>query len=88
MIAISKRRLLVIVITIFSIGLCSSQDEKVLQDNESLYRKLSFFDLRGTSIADLAIGASLINGDYPEPEFELYFRVGFKQYITEYLNCK
>ncbi|WP_422105398.1 outer membrane protein [Winogradskyella sp.] len=86
MITTSKNRLLLIVLAIFSIGLCSSQDENHQQNNENLYRKLSFFDLRGTSAVDLAVGTALINNDYPEPEFEFYFRIGFKQYLTDHLN--
>ncbi|WP_299362685.1 Curli production assembly/transport component CsgG [Winogradskyella sp.] len=85
MIAISKNQLLIVILTIFSqIGY--AQDEKDLQDNKSLYQKLGFYDLRGTSAVDTGFGTSLITSDYPEPEFDFYFRIGFKQYITEYLN--
>ena len=85
MIAISKNQLLIVFLAIFSqIGY--AQEEKKPQDNKSLYQKLAFYDLRGTSAVDAGFGTSLITSDYPEPEFELYFRIGLKQHITEHLN--
>jgi hypothetical protein len=61
------------------------------QDNESkkqqrLFKRLAFYDLRGTSALDLAFGLSSPNGDLPNPEFELYFKGGYKYYLTEHIN--
>ena len=47
---------------------------------------MSFFDYRGTNAIDIAIGTSIMNGDLPDPEFESYFKIGYKRHITNYLN--
>ncbi|RKE90809.1 Curli production assembly/transport component CsgG [Ichthyenterobacterium magnum] len=48
--------------------------------------KTEFFDLRGNNVFDLALGTSVINGDFVDPEFEIYFRIGYKRYLFPHLN--
>ena len=47
---------------------------------------MAFFDYRGTNAIDVAIGMSIINGDIPNPEFGIYFKIGYKRHLTEHLN--
>lgn len=49
-------------------------------------RRYAFFDYRGSNAIDLAGGASIVNGDYPDSEFDFYFRVGYKRHITSHIN--
>ena len=50
------------------------------------YPKVEFYDLRGTNVVDVGVGTSVINGDYQDPLFEIYFHVGYKHYIFPHLN--
>ena len=85
MLTTTKNYLLLLVIAIFSV-IGNAQEEETQKDNSNLYRKLEFYNLRGTSVVDISAGTSLINNDYPEPELEFYFRLGFKHYLSEFLN--
>lgn len=49
-------------------------------------RKIAFYELRGKNVIDLGTGTSVINGDFEDPKFEVYFHVGYKRYITPHLN--
>lgn len=58
------------------------------QNNAALSQieKEDFFIYRGYNVAEGAFGSSVINGDYADPLFEIFFRVGYKRYIIPYLN--
>jgi curli production assembly/transport component CsgG len=47
--------------------------------------KTSFYDLRGTNAFDIAVGTSVINGDFSDPMFEIYSHFGYKRHFTPYL---
>ena len=49
---------------------------------DRLFRKASLLDLRGTNIFDIGAGSAVPNNDLPEPKFEIYFKGGYKRYIT------
>ena len=85
MFTIAKNRLLFIAMAIFSV-MGYAQDEDVQPDNSNYYHKLEFYNLRGTNVVDAGAGLALINGDYPDPEMQLYVRVGYKHYFSEYLS--
>jgi len=74
-----------VMLAIFSINSIFSQEQDS-EDNKILYSKLAFFDYRGTNAVDVAIGSSVINGDYQNPKFEIYFRVGYKYFLTNHIN--
>lgn len=76
---------LIVVLTVFGLSFVNAQEqkEKGEKDNEKLYRQLEFYNLRGTNSVDMAAGASLITGDFPQPEVDIYFRIGYKRFITE-----
>lgn len=48
--------------------------------------KTEFYDLRGTNVFDVAIGSSVINGDFVDPMFEIYSHIGYKRHITPHFG--
>lgn len=48
--------------------------------------KTEFYDLRGTNVIDVAIGTSVINGDFSDPMFEIYSHIGYKRHLTPYFG--
>ncbi len=82
MFATAKKRLLLIVITIFSV-FGNAQEEETQIDNSFLYSRLEFYNLRGTSVIEGGFGAALLNNDYPDPEIDMFLRLGFKHFFTE-----
>ena len=83
-----KCQLLAVIIMVFSSVTIYSQTQIKNDDdlNAKLYKKLKFFSLRGTSGIDLGAGSTIANGDLPDPEFELYFKVGYRYHISSHLN--
>jgi len=84
-----KLKSVLLLLAISSIGLSNLSAQKDVesnQDNKRLYKKLGFYDIRGTNSVDIAAGSTLITGDFPEPEFKVYFRLGYKRFITEHLG--
>lgn len=49
-------------------------------------KKTGFYDLRGINVFDIGAGTSVINGDFIDPQFEIYFHVGYKRYLIPHLN--
>ncbi|WP_299336080.1 Curli production assembly/transport component CsgG [uncultured Psychroserpens sp.] len=47
--------------------------------------KTKFYDIRGTNAFDVAIGTSVINGDFVDPMFEIYSHFGYKRHLTPHL---
>ena len=80
-----KHLVIAALLLVFNINYFYAQ-ETSSEENIALYNKLSFFDYRGTNAFDIAIGTSIMNGDLPDPEFESYFKIGYKRHITNYLN--
>lgn len=74
-----------IAMTIISFNSTFSQDLDEKSDR-FINRRYAFFDYRGSHAIDLAAGSAMVEGDYPESEFEVYFRVGYKHHITSHLN--
>lgn len=59
----------------------------VLGQSDSLrLKKTGFYDYRGSNAIGAGVGTSVINGDLPDPMFEIYFNVGYKRYILPYLD--
>lgn len=77
--------LLSIVTTIVCFNSAFSQNSDKKRE-KSINRRYAFFDYRGSHAVDLAAGSAMVEGDYPESEFEVYFRVGYKHHITSHLN--
>ncbi len=72
-------------LVVFCVNSIYAQDQS-FEDNKKLYSKLVFFDYRGTNAIDVAVGSSVINGDFQDPLFEIYFKIGYKRFLTEHIN--
>lgn len=81
-----KYLLLSIIVTVSGMTSIYSQENENNGENSDLYRKLEFYNLRGTNAVDAAVGTSLISGGFEDSQFELYYRIGYKRHITEHLN--
>jgi len=44
--------------------------------------RIEFYELRGTNVIDVALGTSVINGDFIDPMFEIYSHLGYKRHLT------
>ncbi|WP_458629063.1 Curli production assembly/transport component CsgG [Winogradskyella sp. PC D3.3] len=82
----SNSVLLSIVISVLFFNTLFSQEETDNKKDKSIANRFSFFEKRGSHAIDIAAGSAIINGDYPDSEFELYFRVGYRHHITSHLN--
>ncbi|WP_298903752.1 Curli production assembly/transport component CsgG [uncultured Psychroserpens sp.] len=47
--------------------------------------KTKFYEIRGTNAFDVALGTSVINGDFIDPMFEIYSHFGYKRHLTPHL---
>ena len=73
----------------FIIFLCyfnlNAQNNSDNQQSKSVTN--SFFnEFRAMNTADLAIGSSVMNGDFVDPLFEIYMHIGYKRFIIPHLN--
>lgn len=60
--------------------------QSIAQDkNDNPRPKTEFYDLRGTNAIDVALGTSVINGDFVDPMFEIYSHIGYKRHLTPHL---
>lgn len=48
--------------------------------------KTAFYDLRGTHGVSTMLGTAIMNGDYVNPEFGVYFGFGYKKSIIPHVN--
>ena len=80
-----KGILLSAVLTIVCVNLLSSQEE-ITKSEKSINNRFTFFSYRGSNAIDIAVGSAIINGDYQDPEYKSYFRIGYKLHITSHLN--
>jgi hypothetical protein len=85
MITKSKHLSIGVLLAVFSLNFICAQETNY-EDNKKMFNRLAFFDYRGTNAIDVAIGTSIINGDIPDPEFAIYFKIGYKRHLTDHLN--
>jgi curli production assembly/transport component CsgG len=62
-----------------------TSDELIEVKVKKTYRT-EFYDLRGTNVFDVAVGTSVINGDFVDPKFEIYSHLGYKRHLTPHLG--
>ena len=48
--------------------------------------RLVFYDYRGTNAIDISGGLATINGDYEDPSLNFQFKIGYKRFLSHYLN--
>ena len=84
---ISKHRVIFLftLMCLMCINFSFSQEQNSRKE-KLIINRLDFYDYRGVWGLDIAAGSSIINGDFQDPEFEIYFRGGFKYHITSHLN--
>lgn len=73
-------------IIITSVSFKTLAQNEDLEVNKTLDKKTFFFDYRGANVIDVGIGTSIINGDLPNPIFEIAFRAGYKRSLSPHLN--
>jgi len=80
MIAQQIRFQLVLVLILIASYSFAQQDIEILEEPNT-----NFYDIRGTNAFDVAIGTSVINGDFVDPKFEIYSHFGYKRHLTPHL---
>ncbi|MDT0559265.1 Curli production assembly/transport component CsgG [Ichthyenterobacterium sp. W332] len=89
MIAKSSTKVLIIVFVLLLFNFSESQEntvEETTKINTKSAKFLDFYNLRGTNSFDIGIGSSIINGDFEDPLFEIYFKAGYKRFLSPHLN--
>ncbi len=74
-----------IAIPLVCLNSVSAQESTLKADRINKHR-YAFYNSRGTNSIDLAIGSSILDIDYPDFDYESYFRVGYKKHITSHLS--
>ncbi|MFK7831793.1 MAG: Curli production assembly/transport component CsgG [Winogradskyella sp.] len=74
---------LVIAFAFSNFGFSQNDDE---QSEKSINRRYAFFNFRGSHAVDLGAGTAIVGADYEDPQFEAYFRIGYKHHLTSHLN--
>ncbi|WP_431135718.1 Curli production assembly/transport component CsgG [Psychroserpens mesophilus] len=83
--------ILVIALSCFILfpSLALTQEEIASDNNEVKIKKTfktEFYNLRGTNVFDVALGTSVINGDFVDPMFEIYTHFGYKRHVTPHFG--
>jgi len=73
-------RFLLLSVVISLIGFQSFAQDQTSET--SVQPKTQFYELRGTNAFDVALGTSVINGDFEDPMFEAYAHFGYKRHLT------
>jgi len=58
----------------------------VQNQNDSSFRNENFKEFRANNAIDIALGTSVINGDFVDPMFEIFMHIGYKRHLTPHLN--
>ena len=77
--------LLSIAMTVVCFNTGYSQEENKKSD-KSINNRFAFFNYRGSNAIDLVAGSALLDGDYQDTEYEVYFRIGYKHHLTSHLG--
>ncbi len=78
------RALFLLLLSVFQIQVFA-QDVPVKKDS-LLFTNTDFKVFRGNNVIDIAAGTSVMNGDFVDPMFEIYFHIGYKRHLTPSLN--
>ncbi len=70
---------------LFAVNLLVAQDD-IETTSMSNIPQTDFYDYRGTNVVDISIGSAVMNGDYPDPLFDVYWHFGYKRYIIPYVS--
>lgn len=78
------KTLIFVILTLYSFNM-RAQSKKA-DGNQNSDKKTFFYNYRGANIFEAAIGTSIINGDLPDPIFEIALRAGYKRILNPHLN--
>lgn len=78
-------KFLILISFLLSVTLLSAQDNKE-PANSIKIPNTDFYDYRGTNVFDISVGTSIINGDYSDPLYEIYWHFGYKHYFMTFFN--
>ena len=81
---ISKQVVLVSTMVLMSLS-CFAQEESTSDTQIKKTYNTEFYDIRGTNAVDIALGTSVMNGDFVDPMFEIYSHIGYKRHVTPHL---
>lgn len=56
-----------------------------IQKLDTNKRFIQFYELRGNNVIETGVGTSVINGDFQDPLFEIYFKGGYKRYLSPHI---
>ena len=82
---INIKALALIVLTFFTVS-GFSQDSIISTQDQPKIKNTKFYEYRGNNVVDIAVGTSVINGDYPDAMFEIMTHIGYKRYLFPHLN--
>ena len=82
-----KRKIVLLIVIIALISFNATYSQVIDNSKEKVNReRFTFLENRGVHVIDIAMGSAIINGDYPKPDFEIYFRAGYKYHLTNHFN--
>ncbi len=67
------------------LGTVTAQNDSLVLKKE-LNKNINFYEYRGTNAVEIAAGTSVINGDFADPLFEIFFRIGYKRSLSPHIN--
>lgn len=85
MITKSNKFIIFIVLSLISANFLFSQDADT-KEKKSLDNQIAFLTFRAPSAIDVAFGTAIINGDLPNPKPDIYFKIGYKQHLSNHLS--
>jgi hypothetical protein len=63
-------------------SLTAQQISQSIQHENSKFRT----EIRGKNAVSIAVGTSVLNGDFTDPLFEIYTHIGYKRFLGPYVN--
>lgn len=90
MIAKKLMNITLLISVVLSVNFLRAQDEGISNvpptNSERKTNERFGENIRGSNALTLAVGSSVINGDFPDPMFEFYFHAGYKRYLGRHVN--
>ena len=84
----SRKKLISIALFISSLFMCqNTMAQEIIEDKaENFYNSKFGNEIRGKNAFTAALGTVVMNGDFADPLWEIYFHAGYKRFLTPHLN--
>lgn len=82
----SIRCCLIQIVVLLLLSVPGFAQDATLKQVDRFYKKSYFYDTRGTNALEAAVGTAIINGDLPDPAFDIASRFGYKRFVTPHFN--